>query len=131
MKKLLMVLFLTLFSGNANADSPMKYGEFKELIQSDYNIAKWYVRGLNSGNLFYSTFSTIYLPDNKRLFCQPLNLKVTIKDSIKVINDEAERQQKDTQEDIDDMTVPILYILGMQGKYPCENINEETRNKDK
>ena len=121
MRKILILLFLSLFSSNANADSPMKYGEFKELIQSDYNIAKWYVRGLNSGNLTYSAFSTIYLPDNKRLFCQPPNLKITIKDSIKVINDEAERQQKDTQEDIDDMTVPILYILGMQGKYPCEN----------
>ena len=121
MKKLLMVLFLTLFSGNVNADSPMKYGEFKELIQSDYNIAKWYVRGLNSGNLFYSTFSTIYLPDNKRLFCQPANLKITIKDSIKVINDEAERQQKDTQKDIDEMLVPLLFILGMQEIYPCEN----------
>ena len=35
-----MVLFLTLLNGNANADNPMKYGEFKELIQSDYNIAK-------------------------------------------------------------------------------------------
>jgi len=121
MKKLLAVLVLSLFSSNANADSPMKYGELKELIQSDYNIAKWYVRGLNSGNLFYSTFSTIYLPDNKRLFCQPPNLKITIKDSIKIINDEAERRQKDTQEDIDDMLVPLLFILGMQGKYPCEN----------
>ena len=121
MKKLLMVLFLTLLNGNANADNPMKYGEFKELIQSDYNIAKWYVRGLNSGNLFYSTFSTIYLPDNKRLFCQPQNLKITIKDSIKVIKDEAERLQKDTQENIDDMSVPLLFILGMQEKYPCEN----------
>ena len=121
MKKLLVILFLTLFSGNANADNPMKYGEFKELIQSDYNIAKWYVRGLNSGNLFYSTFSTIYLPDNKRLFCQPQNLKITIKDSIKTINEEAERRQKDTQEDIDDMSVPLLLILGMQEKYPCEN----------
>ena len=120
-KKLLIILFLSLFSSNANADSPIKYGELKELIQSDYNIAKWYVRGLNSGNLFYSTFSTIYLPDNKRLFCQPQNLKITIKDSIKTINEEAERRQKDTQEDIDDMSVPLLLILGMQEKYPCEN----------
>ena len=122
MKKLLSILILSLLlGGKANADNPMKYGEFKELIQSDYNIAKWYVRGLNSGNLFYSTFSTIYLPDNKRLFCQPQNLKITIKDSIKVIKDEAERLQKDTQENIDDMSVPLLFILGMQEKYPCEN----------
>tara|TARA_Y100000389_G_C17105721_1_gene338159 strand:+ start:215 stop:586 length:372 start_codon:yes stop_codon:yes gene_type:complete len=121
-KKLLSILVLgLLLSGNAKADNPMKYGEFKELIQSDYNIAKWYVRGLNSGNLFYSTFSTIYLPDNKRLFCQPQNLKITIKYSIKVIKDEAERLQKNTQEDIDDMSVPLLFILGMQEKYPCEN----------
>ena len=124
MKKLFSMIFVIclLFNGNANADSLLKYGEFKELIKSDYNIAKWYVRGLNSGNLTYSSFSTIYLPDNKRLFCQPPNLKITIKDSIKVINDEAERGQKDnTQDDIDDMPVPLLYILGMQGKYPCEN----------
>ena len=123
MKKLFSTILVLglLFGGSAYADNPMKYGEFKKLIQSDYNIAKWYVRGLNSGNLFYSTFSTIYLPDNKRLFCQPQNLKITIKDSIKVIKDEAERLQKDTQENIDDMSVPLLFILGMQEKYPCEN----------
>ena len=38
-----------------------------------------------------------------------------------VIEQEANRIIKDTDEDVNEAHVPLMYIWGLQDKYPCEN----------
>ena len=120
MKKLLLT-FLALISLGTNAHSFMTYGEFKELIVSDETSALYYIRGITMGNLSYSRYMDVDKPDNEQLYCPLNNLDLTIKHSIEIIETEANRIKVETKENVNNASVPLLYIWGMQNKYPCEN----------
>ena len=120
-KKILLLLSLSLFINfNVKADSFLKYSEFKELMQSDYDTAKWYIRGLLAGNTSHSIYGKITNPNNQKLYCPPKDLKLTIKLSIDIINKEAERLRKDSSKNVEESYVPLLYIWGMQNNFPCK-----------
>ena len=120
-KKILLLLFLSLFINfNVKADSFLKYSEFKELMQSDYDTAKWYIRGLLAGNTSHSIYGKITNPNNQKLYCPPKDLKLTIKLSIDIINEEAKRLKKDSSKNVEESYVPLLYIWGMQNNFPCK-----------
>lgn len=120
MKKFLFV-FLILFSFNTNVYSFMTYGEFKELILSDETSAKWYLRGIINGNLSHSRYMYIEKPDNEQLCCPPHDLIFTMKHAVEMIQTEADRIKRETDKDVNEASVPLLYIWGMQDKYPCRN----------
>lgn len=120
MKKILLT-FLALISLTTNAHSFMTYGEFKELILSDETSASYYIRGITMGNLSYSRYMNVDKPNNEQLYCPPNNLELTIKHSIEIIETEANRIKVETKENVNNASIPLLYIWGMQNKYPCEN----------
>ena len=118
MKKLLpIIVFSLIFGGHAH--SFMTYGEFKELIVSDETSAKWYLRGIINGNLSHSRYMNIEKPENEQLYCPPNNIKFTIEHAVEMIQAEADRIKKETNEDVNKASVPLLYIWGMQDNYPC------------
>ena len=120
MKKLLgIVVFSLLLSGNAH--SFMTYGEFKKLIVSDETSAKWYLRGIINGNLSHSRYMNIEKPNNEQLYCSPNDIVFTMKHAVDVIQSEADKIKRETNEEVNEASVPLLYIWGMQNKYPCEN----------
>ena len=99
----------------------MTYGEFKELILSDETSAKWYLRGIINGNLSHSRYMYIEKPDNEQLYCPPDDLILTMKHAVEMIQTEADRIKRETDKDVNEASVPLLYIWGMQDKYPCRN----------
>jgi len=120
MKKLLSILVLSLLLGGS-AHSFMTYGEYKELLKSDRTSALYYIRGITMGNLSYSRYMVIDKPENKQAYCPPNDIRLTIKHAMDVIEQEANRIIKDTDEDVNEVHVPLMYIWGMQDRYPCEN----------
>ena len=122
MKKLLAIIVLGwMFSGGV-ANSFMKYGEFKELINSKPNIAEEYIYGLSSGVRVYETFMKKYSSDNEHFYCIPEKLELTVANSINIINNKAkEMKKKKPEESINDLAVPYLYMFGLQTTFPCEN----------
>ena len=120
MKKFLLVI-ISILSLSSNAHSFMTYGEYKGLLKSDRTSALYYIRGITMGNLSYSRYMVIDKPENKQAYCPPNDIRLTIKHTMDVIEHEANRIIKDTDEDVNEVHVPLMYIWGMQDKYPCNN----------
>ena len=120
MKKIFLIIISILFFNNS-AHSFMKYGEYNELMKSDKTSALYYIRGITMGNLSFSSYMNIDKPNNEQLYCPPSDLRLTIKHAIEVIDQEANRIIKETDEDVNEVHVPLMYIWGMQDRYPCEN----------
>jgi hypothetical protein len=120
MKKFLIII-ISILSLTNTAYGFMTYGEYKELMKSDRTGALYYIRGITMGNLSYSRYMVVDKPDNKQVYCPPNDIKLTIKHAIDVIEQEANRIIKDTDEDVNKVSVPLMYIWGMQDKYPCSN----------
>ena len=116
MKKLIIFLLSTFISFNV-LSTDIDYIHYKK----DPSRFDDYVRGLESG----VSWSYLYSLENGsavKVYCQPESLILTLENTHNIIQNGTKYfmdKQGNTQSEVDEMSVGMIYLFGLMTTFPC------------